>query len=766
VPPIQAETAMLTRFGLAMSDAETVRLVVDAEDEGLQGLVAATALDAEPRQVFEPAAADGVLLKLTDHEHYRSAAQKSAARALLTQPAGSGLMVSMPTGSGKSLLFQIAALQGRRTQPGACVVVITPTIALAMDHARTLSGMQGLEESRALTGDTAPTEANAIVDAFRRGEIPVLLLSPEKALNPALAAHLAEAATGHSPLHGLDARLTHLFVDEAHIVESWGRSFRPDFQRLPSLLSALRQANPEIRAVLLSATLPLAARQVLQTTWRLQGDWLEVDAHTPRYEHDIVVAHYPGPAQRSGILDHVIDRAPRPLIVYVTEVGAAEALHAHLTATQGYGRTAVFTGETNSRDRARIIRDWAVDKLDLVVATSAFGMGIDKPDVRSVIHVCLPESPARWYQEIGRASRDGGQGLAVCLFTDGAGDSDVSQAFGLASTGWLTREKAVPRWRAMIKLASNLRWEEGRRRMTLDLDVVREGLKRHAGDYNRGWNRGLLTLMQRAGALTVLSVPIVDDQPTASWDIELLEPALMAEADADVWDHIFSVRDAERLDARRQLEPFVENMLAPLRACLTQSTFQLIEPDADVPPCGRCPSCRRRGVTPPRHLKCDGLEKAWPQSALAVSPMPPGLTLLAPEDDEFGSGFDRLLDRLVGTGIEQFIVPRKLADRTAGQLALSRARLGLIMADDDWRGDVTLARIPTAAILPDDPDLAREVLARLSVKAMLWAETPIVVVARPSRVLDDRRLDQTVSPSAPLSEDQLDVLALAGSEAA
>ena len=248
VPPIQVDAAVLTRFGLAMSDAATVRLVVDAEDEGLQGLVAATALDAEPRQVFEPAAADGVLLKLTDHERYRSAAQKSAARALLTQPPGSGLMVSMPTGSGKSLLFQIAALQGRRTQPGACVVVITPTIALAMDHARTLSGMRGLEESRALTGDTAPAEANAIVDAFRRGEIPVLLLSPEKALNPALAAHLAEAATGHSPLHGLDARLTHLFVDEAHIIESWGRSFRPDFQRLPSLLTALRQANPEIRA--------------------------------------------------------------------------------------------------------------------------------------------------------------------------------------------------------------------------------------------------------------------------------------------------------------------------------------------------------------------------------------------------------------------------------------------------------------------------------------------------------------------------------------
>jgi ATP-dependent DNA helicase RecQ len=465
-----------------------IRLVEEADEPGLEGLGAAMQLDTRPRQVFAPACADAVLLRLTEHTEYRSAAQKAAMRALLLQPAGSGLMVSMPTGSGKSLLFQMAALVGRARAPGACVLVITPTVALALDHERTLNGVKGLEASRALTGDTPPSQAAEIVNAFRRGEIPILLISPEKAFNAALMTSLLEAAQPESVLYGLEARLTHLFVDEAHIIESWGRSFRPDFQRLPALLAALRKANPDVRAVLLSATLPPNARRVLKAGWSLGGPWLEVDARTPRYEHDVVVGRYHGPISRDAALMRVVDRAPRPAIIYTTQVADAEDLCDRLRIESGYGRLAVFTGETGPTERRQIVQDWSADRLDLVVATSAFGMGIDKGNVRTVIHACLPEGPARWYQEIGRASRDGGQGLAVCLFTDGGHDSDVETAEGLAITGLLTREKAEPRWQALLDKAVDRGWEEGRRRFTLDLDAVREGNSPRSGDWNRGWN--------------------------------------------------------------------------------------------------------------------------------------------------------------------------------------------------------------------------------------------------------------------------------------
>lgn len=147
-----AEFALLARFGIAQTNSDRSLRIVDEEDaRGLDGLGAALRFDPFPRNAYEPATPDGALLRLTGHSRYRTSAQKAATRALLTQPPGSGLMVSMPTGSGKSLLFQIAANFERETQAGACAIVITPTVAL--DHERTLSGMPGLERSKALTAD-------------------------------------------------------------------------------------------------------------------------------------------------------------------------------------------------------------------------------------------------------------------------------------------------------------------------------------------------------------------------------------------------------------------------------------------------------------------------------------------------------------------------------------------------------------------------------------------------------------------------------------
>src|SRR5262249_25506029 len=134
-----------------------------------------------------------------------------------------------------------------------------------------------------------------------------------------------EAASSAEDKHfGLNARLRTLVVDEAHIIESWGRSFRPDFQRLPGLLEQLRLANPALRLLLLSATLPPAARQVLRDAYSASGPWLEINARTPRYEFDIVVQSYGGAEERLAALDHVIDRAPRPLIIYTTLVDEAD----------------------------------------------------------------------------------------------------------------------------------------------------------------------------------------------------------------------------------------------------------------------------------------------------------------------------------------------------------------------------------------------------------------------------------------------------------
>ena len=762
------ETNMLGRFGLA-SENGVVRLEeIDEEYGAIPGLKIALTLDSSPRQLFDPGTPDAVLLRDTSHTRYKSAAQKAALRALLTMPAGSGLMVSMPTGSGKSLLFQLAALEARRREPGACVVVIVPTVALALDHQRTLSGIPGLESSIALTGDVKGAARENALFAFRRGEIPVLLLSPEQAFNPAVLEALLEAATASmSKAGGLTASLATLVIDEAHIIEQWGRSFRPDFQRLPSVLARLRALKPEIGVLLLSATLPSSARRELRRSYGGgRGGWLEIDAHAPRYEFDVVVQSFEDSKKREQVLDLAIDRVPRPAIVYTTLVDEASALFNRLKNERGYARIALFTGDVSDPAKRRaIVRDWSEDRLDLVIATSAFGMGIDKADVRSVVHACLPESPTRWYQEIGRGGRDGHQALALCLFTDATYQSrvanDVSTAYGQSGRSWLGRELAEKRWAALLDKRRGMSWNLDRRRVTLDLDAVREGLPNESGDYNRAWNRALLTLLQRAGVVEVASTGATADEPGDVWVVDIVDARLLDPSSSDVWDAISAIRDAEQTEARQELNRFVEVMRHPEATCVTRAAFEMIEGGrAFAAPCGRCPSCRLLSLDAPSVLSCGGLERAWPvTSPSRRSLLPTGVTLIAPDDPFFDKGVSSLVARLARMGVEQVVLDNRWAVEACRSLDLNGAELGLAISYDEWIGPSTsLARLATAVLLPQDNDRAHLLLTRVKDLAKAWPDIPILIAGQPHREFDGRRLDQIVSARAPLSEALLDAV--------
>lgn len=740
----------LAKFGLNFSEKnQSVRLF---SEEGPSWWFENLNIDPHDRRGLREGTPDAALLKFTKNEDYMSVAQKAAVRAMLTQPQGSGLLASMPTGAGKSLVFQMAALFGRSSKAGSCVVVITPTIALALDHERALKNFPGLENSRALISDLTSSERQDVLNAFRRGEVPVLLMGPETALSSQIQEILEEATIPESVAFGLDARLTHLIVDEAHIVESWGRSFRPDFQRLPGLLRVLRKANPETKLILLSATLTPASRSVLKSDWKLDGQWLEVDAKVPRYEHDVAIGRFDTLVERDAAFDWAITHVPRPAIVYTSEIDTAKSVFSKIQR-RGYDRTALFTGNTKSEERRAIVNDWADDKIDLIVATSAFGMGVDKADVRSVIHLCMPESPARWYQEIGRASRDGGQGVAVMLFVSNCqGDDDVRRAYSLATSGWLTRELAESRWSAMAD-TSQRQWVEGKLRLEVDLDAIRVGLGQHSSDLNRVWNRTLLTLMQRAGAIHVLSVngEAVEDKQV--WVIEVAENRLLSQPEV-AWDRIFELRERELTEAKVNLTPFVNAIENPDLECVTRIAFELIEPTSFAPPCGRCPYCRSKEIEPPRTLTCGGLEVAWAETSEFFLSLPHGTIIVEPSEPSLANNWSRLINRLADAGIEQFLVPNKLARTAARALASSTARLGLVMAHSDWNKTATLAEMPTALILPSSNTDIGDLVSRF----VNWASEknmPTIVVGEANRLSAGRRLDQWVSRHAPILEIQL-----------
>jgi ATP-dependent DNA helicase RecQ len=142
--------------------------------------------------------------------------------------------------------------------------------------------------------------------------------------------------------------------------------------------------------------------------------------------------------------------------------------------------------------------------------------------------------------------------------------------------------------------------------------------------------------------------------------------------------------------------------------------------------------------------------------------LPAGATLLAPRDSEFETGLEVLCRRLVGAGVEQIVLSTAERSLVTAALRASSSRFGFVLTHDEWAGVVTgLARTTTAFLLPRQDPLALRTLARIEVLSRAWPEQSLIVVARPDRLLDGRRLDQTASARAPIAETMLDELALA-----
>ncbi len=777
IPLTEVEIAAAPRFGMAISNS-VIRLIDEQTDVAPKGYWDAQSPDSSLRRCHEHLPPDALLLRHSSHRDFRSEGQKAAVRSLFTMPSGSALMVCLPTGSGKSLLFQIMAVQLREEVLGKCVLVITPTVSLALDHERTLSATPGLERSRALVGGMSPIERTELLDSFRRGEVPVLLMSPEIALGSAREQLVEAAKSPESKLSTLGAHLAAVFIDEAHIIENWGRSFRPDFQRLPGLVQELRGGNPDLKCILLSATLPPAARDVLRSSYRSERGWSEVDAASPRTEFDIVVQSYKTAEERVQALDFVIDRAPRPMIVYTTlagdedeergprdlRVSAAEIFER--LKERGYERIALFSGEISSNtERSRIVQDWADNKIDIVVATSAFGMGVDKSNVRTVIHACLPDSPSRWYQEIGRSARDGRQGIAICLFTDATRDDvkdDANQALSMATSSWITRDKAVPRWEAMVHSAFDIRWTGAKRAMTIKLDSMRPGIK-VSTDYNRRWNMSIMNLLQRARTLEVISCAQDAEHPT--WAVEINEPSLLAENTSEVWDRVFALRDREQARAREEARQFVRLMKRAETTCVLRDVFELLQEsaDGDLPACGRCPGCRTGHQVPPHAYVPRLTAEAWPRvPRSAAMKLPTGITLIAPRNPTFSGDLSSLIHRLAQTGVEQLIAPDEIATSCAEAFAQSAAKRGFVVAHSSFlRNRRAIALVPSALLLRPNE------LATGNVLSVVWEcrsrdalPDPLLLVAKPSLTFDGRRIDQTMSARAPYHEDALDNFAM------
>ncbi|MDQ3934480.1 MAG: ATP-dependent DNA helicase, partial [Actinomycetota bacterium] len=304
--------------------------------------------------------------------------------------AGRDVLVVMPTGSGKSLCYQLPALLR-----DDLTIVVSPLVALMQDQVEALQTRT--DQVAVINAQQTPAANAETLDRAARGDLRLLYVAPERFSSPGFFERLGRSRIG-------------LFVvDEAHCVSQWGHDFRPDYFRLGDAARALGAAG--IVASTATATPQVAADIVRRLALR---DPVRVTTGFDRPNLAFAVAR-PAPHEKDAMLVAALRQEEAlPAIVYSGTRQRAQDLARLLEAELGE-RVAHYHAGMEREERAQVLRAFLRDEVSVVVATNAFGMGVDKANVRTVLHASVPASLEAYYQEAGRAGRDGAPARALLL---------------------------------------------------------------------------------------------------------------------------------------------------------------------------------------------------------------------------------------------------------------------------------------------------------------------------------------------------------------
>lgn len=538
--------------------------------------------------------------KLRGFDTYRSKGQRDAVRSYLNAPLGSSLVVTLPTGTGKTLLTQLAVLMAEEN--AGLTIVVVPTISLALDQEAEFRKIPGFESHKAAYySGLSPEQRSSIRQAIRSGKQRIIFTSPESLLNSLLFS-LYEAA-----YLGL---INDFIIDEAHMVNEWGDDFRPYYQLLGALREKLLSLTPdgrEFKSLYMTATLTVESYKVLNIFFNNGKALPIVWGNYIRTEPVFWLAGKCKDLEEKKIrLKEILAVAPRPFILYISKPDEKNNYNRVLTADDcmqimdelKIKRVRKFTGQTPDDEREEIIGLWKSNQIDCVVANSAFGVGMNKSDIRAVIHACIPENINRFYQEVGRGGRDGFPCLSFLLYDD----ADLKFAESLARVRVLD-EQLLPRWIALLLKATHISQQ------VYELNLV-NSLPVHINqksDMNTDWNLKALLLMQRAGLLSVM-MPEISKLKTESYSAFGVEKSIHLQkilikvngevdltADSDVWND-----NAAIAQTRKTMINYADDGFQKLNKLLNggkdffeafQRTYSGIYEQVPDGFCSGCPSC-------------------------------------------------------------------------------------------------------------------------------------------------------------------------------
>ncbi|MGX9674854.1 RecQ family ATP-dependent DNA helicase [Mycobacterium sp. HM-7] len=352
--------------------------------------------------------AQALLQQLAGPEAVLRDDQWVAIEALVVQ--GRRALVVQRTGWGKSAVYFIAAKLLRAAGRGPTVIV-SPLLALMRNQ---VASAERAGVRAATINSSNVTEWDDVHQRVGSGDLDVLLVSPERLNNP-------DFRDAVLPSLAADAGL--VVVDEAHCVSDWGHDFRPDYRRIRTLIGELGSGIP-----VLATTATANDRVVQDVAAQLGvggGDTLVLRGGLDRESLRLSVVHAGGPAQRAAWLAAHLDSLPGSGIVYTLTVSQAHDIAA-LLREQGH-TVASYTGSTEAAEREQLEADLLNNRVKALIATSALGMGFDKPDLGFVVHLGAPSSPIAYYQQVGRAGR--ATASAEVILLPGKEDADIWRYF-------------------------------------------------------------------------------------------------------------------------------------------------------------------------------------------------------------------------------------------------------------------------------------------------------------------------------------------------
>ncbi|MGI6110320.1 MAG: DEAD/DEAH box helicase [Eubacteriaceae bacterium] len=440
---------------------------------------------------------DPLIYAITGFAEFKSMSQKLAVYGALNTPDGYTSLVSLPTGGGKSLITQTLAYQTE-----GLTIAIVPTISLALDQVRVAKKIiRTNQPDEEIFYYSSGVDSAPILKAISEKRARLLFISPEALIkNSGFVDAVKEA--------NQQRYLKNIIIDEAHIVVDWGASFRIDYQCLESWRKKLIKTNPNLRTILLSATYERHSVEILKDFFSVGDKWIEIRCDALRQEPLYMLVESRSLTEKQNKMIELVEKLPHPMIIYVTSPTDAEDIK-NILAEHGIHNTRTFTGKTTSHKRELLINQWIDDEFEIMIATSAFGVGVDKSDVRTVLHLYIPQNPNAYYQELGRGGRDKLPCLSImCIYSE-----DKNITFSRINKKVLTTEKIVGRWDSMYNSPLSVRIDNYTHINTLIKPKynVMESSDELGSDADENWNIYVLLLLRRYKLINIAEVLVQPD---------------------------------------------------------------------------------------------------------------------------------------------------------------------------------------------------------------------------------------------------------------